>query len=354
MKSKIPLGKKPKGEEESEDIEEETSAAHQSDATDATDISDLGDEDIQENAEPENKSLIYKIKSAFQKKSSGKAAAASEDDDSVAAAKKKKSKIIQIVIGVGVVLFLLSDEIFPPDTPEETAPEVKLKPRPRPNKKKTEGEGAEAPPAEAAANTPAEQIPPVKVQPPTETASEPADVTSTEVPPEDTSISEPTAETPPMESAPVDTAPVESSSFQTTEDFPEEQPPLISPSSDTEDTVDGNETTVPGEENITDQILEDLEKQAKSSKPLETKKEYVAPPDYEYRGRGLVYNCKGKHWACVDAPSYKTCEDNSSSVKFLNKKVECYPFNIYDTQKGCESMQNRMVTSAAKTGFCNE
>ena len=121
------------------------------------------------------------------------------------------------------------------------------------------------------------------------------------------------------------------------------------------DTVDGGETQIPTDDgNITDQILQDLEKQAKDNQPVEQKKEYVSPPDYEYRGRGLVYNCKGKHWACVDAPSYKTCEENASSVKFLNKKTECYPFNVYETPKGCENMQNRMVSSSAKTQFCNE
>jgi hypothetical protein len=119
------------------------------------------------------------------------------------------------------------------------------------------------------------------------------------------------------------------------------------------DTADGNEPTAENN-TITDQILSDLEKQAKSSRPVEEKKEYISPPDYEYRGRGLVYNCKGKHWACVDGPSYKTCEDNSSSVKYLKKTTECYPYNIYETIKGCESMQNRMVSSSVKTSFCSE
>ena len=104
---------------------------------------------------------------------------------------------------------------------------------------------------------------------------------------------------------------------------------------------------------MTDKILEDLEKQVKKDKPKEAKKEYVSPPDYEYKGRGLVYNCAGKHWACVDGPSYKSCEDNFSSTTFKKKKIECYPFNIYTSKKGCESMQNRVVSSNAKTGFCS-
>jgi hypothetical protein len=105
---------------------------------------------------------------------------------------------------------------------------------------------------------------------------------------------------------------------------------------------------------LTQDILMDLEKQAKESKKVEAIKEYVTPPNYEYVGRGLVYNCTGKHWACVDAPSYKSCEDNLSSVKYLKKKIECHPHNVYDSIKNCENMQNRMVSASTKTTFCDE
>jgi hypothetical protein len=118
------------------------------------------------------------------------------------------------------------------------------------------------------------------------------------------------------------------------------------------DSVDAPTTGVQEEGNIPDKILEDLEKQVNNEKPKEVKKDYVSPPDYEYKGRGLVYNCVGKHWACVDAPSYKVCEDNHSSTSFQKKKIECYPFNVYESPKGCELMQNRVVSSNAKTNFC--
>lgn len=108
-------------------------------------------------------------------------------------------------------------------------------------------------------------------------------------------------------------------------------------------------------ETINESILDDLENQVKKQNKNENSvKEYVSPPNYEYFGRGLVYNCLGKHWACVDGPSYKACEDNASSVKYLGKKTECYPFNVYETTSGCEYVQNRMVSSSAKTNFCNE
>jgi hypothetical protein len=130
-----------------------------------------------------------------------------------------------------------------------------------------------------------------------------------------------------------------------------EEPKVEEPVTSSADTVgDGTETS--GDGTITDKILEDLEQQVKNEKPKEVIRDYVSPPDYEYRGRGLVYNCAGKHWACVDAPSYKLCENNFSAINYLKKKVECYPASIYETTKGCELMQNRNVSSNQKTDFC--
>lgn len=102
---------------------------------------------------------------------------------------------------------------------------------------------------------------------------------------------------------------------------------------------------------LTEKILQDLESQTKATQD-ETPVEYVSPPDYEYPGRGLVYNCKAGHWACVDGPSYKTCELNASYLKLKQADPECYPFNIYETARGCTNMQNRVVSSGASTDFC--
>lgn len=207
---------------------------------------------------------------------------------------------------------------------------------------------AESPATEApSTDAPVEDAPAVTDTPTVETAPDsPVDVTSTEIP-SDTTVTDTPAETPPMDTAPVDTI-----SPDITEDNVTE-PSVATPSQDSIDSIDGDETVTTSDDNLTDQILQDLEKQTKAQKPVQQKTEYVSPPDYEFRGRALVYNCTGKHWACVDGPSYKACEDNSSSVKYLNKKTECHPVNIYESNRGCEIMQNRMVSSTAKTDFCN-
>ncbi len=366
------MGKKSKQDDESEDIDEGTNPSHQSDATGSTDVS----EDEDEGTEAENNSLVYKLKKKIQSLQKGKSKAkaddddeeASADEDSEAAKKKKKSRILQFVIVGGTALFLLSDYIIPT---EEPAPVVKLKPKGKKVKPAADIPAEEKPATDPGTETPATAETPA-TDPATVTPSEspvdvtetPADTTTTpvETAPTDTTITDTPVETIPTDTTvtetpedttttPVETAPVDT----TITDTPIETTPTDTTVTETpaEDTGMG-EAKTPGEDNLTDQILEDLEKQAKDTQVPEQKKEYVAPPDYEYRGRGLVYNCSGKHWACVDAPSYKTCEDNQSSVKYLNKKTECHPFNVYETPKGCEGVQNRMVSSSAKTEFCND
>lgn len=356
LKAKLPLGKKAKSEDdEFEENEEESNSSRQDDATDATDLSALVDED-EEASEPV--SLVDKLKKKM--KSLQKKSAKGEEDeedleaaDDVEAAKKKKSKTIQIAIGAALVLFLLSDYILPPEEP--TAPEGTEEIGEAPQGKKppqAETPVAETPVAETPATdtstdvatttpeTPVEAAPDVT----TETTPEsPVEVTSTESP--TTETTEPT-ETPAVTDLPADTVtePADAAS----------DIPIEAISGEAGEDVVGEDMGQATDENLTDQILQDLEKQTKATTTAEPKKEYVAPPDYEYRGRGLVYNCTGKHWACVDGPSFKTCEDNASSVQYLKKKVECHPFNVYETTKGCESMQNRMVSSSAKTSFCNE
>lgn len=366
LKAKLPfLNKGKRGEEELDEYEEDEDAS-QDEATGASDISDLqsqiDEEDLEESEDEEEEaapvSLVDKIKhklKSFQKKSSskeGEEEAEGEEEDDAAALKKKRSKIIQIVIGVAVVLFLLADfneEGTSPEAPSDgPSDEIPDNPPPKPQRPKVE-----TPKAETPVDTPSVETPPVETPP-------------VETPPDET----------PTNGGEVSSAPGESPAVTMGEEpssgsngdvisFGDEQPDLepTTPSETPDDASSiplefgegdtvGEDIGMPGDENLTDQILQDLEKQSKDKPAAEPVTEYVAPPDYEYRGRGLVYNCVGKHWACVDGPSYKTCEDNAASVQYLKKKVECHPFNVYETVRGCESMQNRMVSSSAKTTFC--
>ena len=174
----------------------------------------------------------------------------------------------------------------------------------------------------------------------------------------DTSFSEPSSD---YSSAPETTTTTETPSEDITQtpSEPESQPSAPDFSQDTSgsslsDSMGDLSSPIDDQESgdLTEKILQDLENQTKS-KVSETPAEYVAPPDYEYTGRGLVYNCKALHWACIDGPSYKTCEDNFNFQKSKSAKPECYPFNVYETTRGCANMQNRMVSAGSKTEFCS-
>ncbi len=313
LKSKLPFLSKKKGNEDDEDEEEEdahteteteVAAAANSD-DDKTNVkkskkskksSDEDDDDTSAGEElPEDNSLVGKIKSKLNALKKKKGADEDEEvsEEEPEAKPKKKPNIIVIVGAALLIGFIIFSDFGDEETPA-VDPATMLKKKPK-------------------------KVKPAEEKPATET---------------------------PVETAPVETAPVETA--------PTETPTTTTPDNASVDSVTGEDTKPTGDD-LTDQILKDLENtQAKEAIARPAKTEYVAPPNYENVGRGLVYNCTGKHWACVDAPSYRICEDNSSSSKFLKKKVECYPFNVYETQSGCEKMQNRVVSSSAKTEFCTE
>ena len=88
--------------------------------------------------------------------------------------------------------------------------------------------------------------------------------------------------------------------------------------------------------------------------PMESEKEieYIAPPNYERRGRGLVYNCAGKHWACVDKFSYFQCRENQVWNERNQKPHECMTKNVYASGKDCITVQTHSINTAADTSFC--
>lgn len=81
--------------------------------------------------------------------------------------------------------------------------------------------------------------------------------------------------------------------------------------------------------------------------------EYVSPPDYGTLGRGLVYNCKGKHWACVDKDSFLQCRQNEIWQKNKGKLPECSARNVYSSIDDCKIVQTHNINTAVSTDFCN-
>ncbi|MBC7713477.1 MAG: hypothetical protein H7177_09065 [Rhizobacter sp.] len=79
----------------------------------------------------------------------------------------------------------------------------------------------------------------------------------------------------------------------------------------------------------------------------------TAPPAYDQVGRGLVYNCKDKYWACVDKPAYVNCNKNMKWNKSKGSSMECVVQNIYSTDDDCAKIQKYNVTTIQPTTFCH-
>jgi hypothetical protein len=89
-----------------------------------------------------------------------------------------------------------------------------------------------------------------------------------------------------------------------------------------------------------------------ASKIVETITE-TPPPAYDQLGRGLVYNCKDKYWACLDKPAYVTCNKNMKWNKSKGNATQCAVSNIYASEEDCAKVQKYNVSTNASTAFCD-
>lgn len=98
--------------------------------------------------------------------------------------------------------------------------------------------------------------------------------------------------------------------------------------------------------------IESAPKETSLSSKIETVSEYVPPPKYEILGRGLIYNCKGKHWACVDKENYQVCFKNMKWNTDNGKASECVTQNVYANEDDCGKVQRYNVSTNVETSFC--
>lgn len=117
---------------------------------------------------------------------------------------------------------------------------------------------------------------------------------------------------------------------------------------------DAKDTTVLSDtsKELTEKMRKDAGIEEEKRPEGKVPKEYVAPPNYLNRGRGLVYNCKEGHWACVEKKSYLTCKDNYLFNADRKKAIECFPSSVLASTKDCARMQIEKVNRLAKTKFC--
>jgi hypothetical protein len=282
-------------------------------------------------------------------------------------AEEKRKKIIRAVLVVGGLYFVY-DTLMPK---EETPAEVVEVKKPQKSKKALEREAKAKAAAEAAAaaaaagtekpaetppvvDTPAVDAPPSDMipdagpdVPPDSDASAPIEGTAGTIVPDVDPLAAQDAATGTVDLG----VPTEDPFATTPTTVPEGEGTTTNP----DQVSDGGDKPAEGGD-MTEQILKDLEKQigadqAATKEPEATS--YLAPPDYENVGRGLVYNCLGKHWACIDGPSFKVCQLNNTALKSQNRSKECVPDSVYQSDSACGWVQKQKITGNAKTDFCN-
>lgn len=76
------------------------------------------------------------------------------------------------------------------------------------------------------------------------------------------------------------------------------------------------------------------------------------PPDYDRIGRGLVYNCSGKHWACLDREEFFQCKNNQIWSKQKGGPPSCAIYEVYLTNEDCARAQLQKVNLKFDKSIC--
>ncbi|OFZ24295.1 MAG: hypothetical protein A2381_04675 [Bdellovibrionales bacterium RIFOXYB1_FULL_37_110] len=84
------------------------------------------------------------------------------------------------------------------------------------------------------------------------------------------------------------------------------------------------------------------------------KEDYESPPDYTKVGRGLVYNCKNKHWSCLNRTNYHQCRKNQIFYTKLKVLPECVVFDVYYSDEDCQIKQADMINKLIPVPACTQ
>ncbi|MGZ3809044.1 MAG: hypothetical protein ACXVCE_13235 [Bacteriovorax sp.] len=273
--------------------------------------------------------------------------------------KKQISMLIRVVIVVGLGYIAVTEFVLKPNDNE--VPVVAVKPRKHRKKaplvtaetKPKEAKPAEAKPVEAKqdekaagniAATPASETKPEEEKnagaalagalPPVENINI-AEKKSEEAP---AAGEEPKAidDTPILKNSPAETAPQVGEVRQNDSQAEKSLDNLI-------DGMGG------AEKSVADQAKK---KETKLEEKIVADDVYTAPPSYEQLGRGLVYNCKEKYWACIDKTAYIACNKNMKWNKAHGKEIECAVQNVYNSEDDCGVVQKYNVSTNKTTSFC--
>lgn len=373
LKSKLPGGSKDEDDDFDDEFDEDT-GEFDVDTDDSTDV-DVGGDDDDEEAEASEQDDSDEDEDDEDEDD--------EDDEDPEGSEKaeKKKKLIRVGL-IAVVALLAVDFLIPKDDSEQTdeaaliAQQQAARAKRNKNKKKkrkkkaAENKAAQqkndtkkdtAQPKEAAkTETPKAADPAPKVAEPVQTPDAPKVVEPVKTP-EAPKVVEPVPTAKPVEKA------VEQKVAET-----KTEAPIVDVPPDTnavplgmEKRMGESEQPLKLKDDEKSKSLEDqmkkIAKQTDDQKKVEEEKQkmedslkYTEPPNYTRPGRGLVYNCVEKHWACVDKFAYFQCRENYRWSKSNNKSTECVIKNVYISEQDCSKVQAYYVNTNEPTDFCEQ
>ncbi len=78
------------------------------------------------------------------------------------------------------------------------------------------------------------------------------------------------------------------------------------------------------------------------------------PPRYEFKGRGLVYNCEKSYWACVNEKNYMQCAQHQKNNTEKKIKISCATREVYFSMDDCAKGQLLKIHNGEKPVECNQ
>lgn len=339
---------KPKRKNDDVDINQTSSDATQPDKTNPNvKVSDLAEEgESAEEEKPKKESLLSKkIK--------------------VAGREIKVLHILVVVVGLYFAMDFMTQEEAPPEdaAPVET-PKPKKKRKKKDEQAAQEGSAETSPTSEVAnaESTPTTDSTPITLEttpepataeatPATETTPGPTvEASETPIVTDNTTSGEPNLNIEEInkESEAKDKEILAATPEPTAAPAPEEAPVA---SGETKEDKKEADIATDLLKNLTDSEDKEVKTSDADSSSSEVKE--TNAPNYEVLGRGLVYNCTDKHWACLSKDEYSICKMNRKWKEKSGSKKECQEISVYATEKDCQNAQKNKIDSLASTDFCN-
>lgn len=246
-------------------------------------------------------------------------------------AEKKRSMMIKVVATVGIV-YLAYDHFTTVEEPQEQQrqkPQVKREKNINPL---PENQTEEAPPQP----TPAEIV---EAQPKAKDIPDPFANENREDPHSPPPIPESTAA--------VSEQPAVSAELPV-------PTPTAEAQTEVETSLNQGTLTPPPQEILQEEAITEIVQQVSTEQPTSPppKASSLPAPNYERIGRGLVYNCVGRHWACIDRENYFKCVRSHKNATDNNLQIDCYPSDVYASDEDCKTMQIHNVNTITTTPFC--